>query len=200
MLTGLSWPYLRRRVRFAARNAPSLPVKPAGLVFRYGVRPHGLDAGASVIGERRPRRSLTSSLARAGKFIEPDGTDEPRLELVARTARREQHAAHPSPVTVNGKTSRPFGLRQSSQDGGGWVAPALATTTSHFGNGLGRSVAAGHGGLRPRRKRLLRAAGRGARQSRSPKRRRRGQQAPPARRCNSPCRRPDGARAPPPPL
>ena len=36
----------------------------------------------------------------------------------------------PAFVTVIGKTSRPFALRQCSHAGNGWVAPALATTTS----------------------------------------------------------------------
>ena len=103
-------------------------MKPAGRPLDVVVRANRLDAGASISSERLPEAIADIGVASAGKVIERDLAQKTRLELVG--PRRFTRSIPPPAFVVIGKTSRPSALKHSSQAGNGWVAPALATTTS----------------------------------------------------------------------
>src|ERR1700727_256919 len=94
---------LRRWIKFASGQTPPIAMKPAGRLLGVLVRANRLDAGAPILSERLPEAIADIGVASAGKFIKQDLAQKTRL---------------------------PFALRHSSQAGNGWVAPALATTTS----------------------------------------------------------------------
>ena len=85
-------------------------MKPAGRLLGVLIRANRLDAGAPILSERLPEAIADIGVASAGKFIEPDRTQEPLLKLVAPAAcltkSMPPRRLHSSPSLQ--KTSRPF--------------------------------------------------------------------------------------------
>ena len=96
-------------------------MKPAGRLLSVLIRANRLDAGAPILSERLPEAIADIGVASAGKFIEQDLAQKTRLEFVAPAAPHKKHCA---------AGIRRHRKNEPSQAGNGWVAPALATTTS----------------------------------------------------------------------
>jgi len=184
---------LRCGVKAASGQAPPVAVKPAGWLLRVLIRANRLDAGAPVLSERLRKTIADVGVASAGKFIERDRTQEPRVELVGSASLYQKHAAacirhrhRKNQPTVRAQAVEPRPQRMGR--------PSAGDNDVAFAERNIRSVAIDDGDLGPRGKRLALAPS-AVHQSQSPKPFRSARPALPGPRSNSPCRSPDGPRA-----
>src|SRR5438067_1847123 len=112
-------------------------MQPSCPVFYVRILTQRFDRSATVSNERPAEPTPNPWIANALEVDEPGPTQKPGSgKSLLILTRDQQHRTHTPRGVVIGNRSRPPGLSAFSQDGSGWVAPALTMMTSTGSNAV----------------------------------------------------------------